>query len=186
MENRDIDDIVIYATTDSETDYNSEMSDLFSEVSSYDSDDLEIVDEIYGTDINHIDTEKVNNNYYLGFYQIQDNSFVLTCSISINTYLRYNHNDCVDYLFYYGDALILPSRNIEIMKLKINEDGVYNVILKTFWLKIIQRAWKSRFKKRKQIIAGRRTPVAVVHRETHGKWPKHLQKLPSLKNLLFC
>ena len=72
------------------------------------------------------------------------------------------------------------------MKLKINEDGVYNVILKTFWLKIIQRAWKSRFKKRKQIIAGRRTPVAVVHRETHGKWPKHLQKLPSLKNLLFC
>ena len=57
-------------------------------------------------------------------------------------------------------------------------------ILKTFWIKIIQRTWKKIYKKRCSIIALRKSPVSLFYRERHGKWPDNCLYLPSLQGLL--
>lgn len=54
-------------------------------------------------------------------------------------------------------------------------------ILKTFWLRLVQRAWKRVFAERKQILAQRIRPDALRQREIHGKWAK---SLPGLRGML--
>ena len=57
-------------------------------------------------------------------------------------------------------------------------------ILKTFWIKIIQRTWKKIYKKRCIVIALRKSPSLLFYRESHGKWPDNCLYLPSLQGLL--
>ena len=57
-------------------------------------------------------------------------------------------------------------------------------IIKTFWLKIIQRTWKNVYKQRCNIIALRKLPSSQFYRERHGKWPDNCYNLPSLYGLL--
>jgi len=57
-------------------------------------------------------------------------------------------------------------------------------ILKTFWLRIIQRTWKNIYKKRKTVIQRRSNPCSIFTRETNGKWPQNCLRLPGLKGML--
>jgi len=57
-------------------------------------------------------------------------------------------------------------------------------ILKTIWIKLIQRKWKKVFAERKQILNERCTIKALLYREINGKWPSHCIYLPSLKGML--
>jgi hypothetical protein len=57
-------------------------------------------------------------------------------------------------------------------------------ILKTFWLKIIQRKWKNILKERKIIIKKRSHPNSLRHREIYGKWPNDCCNYPVLKGML--
>lgn len=58
-------------------------------------------------------------------------------------------------------------------------------ILKTFWLKIIQRKWKNIFAQRQQIIRQRKHPLSLHYRQIHGKWPDTCNYLPSLNGMLY-
>jgi hypothetical protein len=58
-------------------------------------------------------------------------------------------------------------------------------ILKTFWIRLVQRAWKRVFEERKQIYARRMRPDSLRHREISGKWPTCCSKLPGLHGMLF-
>jgi hypothetical protein len=58
-------------------------------------------------------------------------------------------------------------------------------ILKTFWLRLVQRAWKRVFEERKQIYARRMRPDSLRHREISGKWPTSCSKLPGLHGMLY-
>jgi hypothetical protein len=57
-------------------------------------------------------------------------------------------------------------------------------ILKTFWIRLIQRAWKTVFKKRKEIILLRYHPISLRVRELTGKWPNNCLNYPGLKGML--
>ena len=57
-------------------------------------------------------------------------------------------------------------------------------ILKTFWLRIIQRKWKKIFQERKNIIRQRCSIYNLNIRQIYGKWPQHCIKLPGLKGML--
>jgi len=58
-------------------------------------------------------------------------------------------------------------------------------ILKTFWLRLVQRAWKRVFAERNQIYARRMRPDSLRHREIMGKWPSTCNRLPGLRGMLF-
>ena len=53
--------------------------------------------------------------------------------------------------------------------------------MKTHWIRLIQRRWKTVFKERKRIIQARARPSSMRYRETHGCWPKGLGTLPAFR-----
>ena len=57
-------------------------------------------------------------------------------------------------------------------------------ILKTFWIRIIQRTWKKIYAERKKIIKERCNLNSIKFREANGKWPNKCNYLPSLKGIL--
>ena len=57
-------------------------------------------------------------------------------------------------------------------------------ILKTFWLRIIQRTWKKVFKQIQQVRNKRIQISALLFREMHGTWPQHCRYMPQLRGML--
>ena len=57
-------------------------------------------------------------------------------------------------------------------------------ILKTFWIRIIQRKWKKVFNERKLILNQRTSPPNLYFRSIKGIWPNHCSILPGLKGML--
>jgi hypothetical protein len=69
----------------------------------------------------------------------------------------------------------------ECIYLKNNE---YIAILKTFWIRLVQRTWKRVFNERHIVILKRKSPVSLNYRLIHGKWPNNCNYLPSLYGML--
>jgi hypothetical protein len=57
-------------------------------------------------------------------------------------------------------------------------------IIKTFWIKIIQKTWKKICKQRKEIIKRRCSLICLKYREINGKWPNCCNYYPSVKGML--
>ena len=57
-------------------------------------------------------------------------------------------------------------------------------ILKTHWLKLVQRTWKKIHRLQKLTIAMRSHPNALKYREIHGKWPNNCINFPNLRGML--
>lgn len=57
-------------------------------------------------------------------------------------------------------------------------------IIKTIWIKLIQRAWKRVYKRRQEIIIGRSMIESLNCRRLTGFWPDMYRELPGLKCLL--
>jgi hypothetical protein len=57
-------------------------------------------------------------------------------------------------------------------------------IIKTIWLKIVQRSWKRVFKERQKIIKMRMLPKNIIHWQTCGKWHDSCLYLPSIKGMI--
>lgn len=57
-------------------------------------------------------------------------------------------------------------------------------ILKTYLIRIIQRAWKRVFQIRKEILRKRCCPGAISTFQLTGNWPEHCKIIPGLKGLL--
>ena len=62
--------------------------------------------------------------------------------------------------------------------------GEHIAIIKTMWVKIIQRKWKKVFSARKHIIKCRSCPASLSTRQLTGKWPNHCISMPGLRGML--
>lgn len=70
-----------------------------------------------------------------------------------------------------AECIVLPSQ--------------HNVaIIKTIWIKIIQRKWKKVYAERKRIIKTRMLYSSLKTREITGKWPQSCNYLPTLYGIL--
>jgi hypothetical protein len=58
-------------------------------------------------------------------------------------------------------------------------------ILKTFWIRIIQKKWKKVFKQKQTIIRQRCSIQSLKIRQTTGYWPIYCNILPGLKGMLY-
>ena len=72
----------------------------------------------------------------------------------------------------------------EIAEHILLESGHSICILKTFWLKIVQRRWKNIFRIRKNILQIRCQPSSLRFREINGRWPDSCANMPTLKCML--
>jgi hypothetical protein len=143
------------------------------------------LEHIYEDDVLHLDSEKSNGEYYVGLckYMPRPRLHLMINSISPGTFFRYNYYHVLKYLYYYSSVRLFQPK-IEIMKLAILPDQTYSVILKTHWIRLIQRHWRSVLKKRMEIIRGRKNPGAIFWREVTGKFPHGLNVFPGLIGMM--
>lgn len=70
-----------------------------------------------------------------------------------------------------GETMILPGDEMV-------------VILKTIWIRLLQRTWKNIYSRRKEILRKRCEMQAIHQRERSGKWPNDCQEMPGLRGML--
>lgn len=161
--------------TDNETD--NESYDSWDETD----DETEINDSTYEPE------EQSLTKYNLVLCEQYDRRLHGICDGEINyhylTLIRFREYDidCINVA-----RMIYPNNrsNLEIAEcLYLPSDHCVSII-KTYWLKLIQRTWKKIHRSRKLIIAMRSHPNALKYREINGRWPNNCINYPRLKGML--
>ena len=178
MEEHDSDeDTVIYNSDDEyESNTDSELSNDF---------ELDIVVEnIFDREERFLDEDKLDGHYYIGLpcLMLSRREWILQIAIQPKTMLSNKMNDVMRYLIDYSVTRIRGPK-LHIMKLDISNTGAYNVVLKTYWLRLVQRTWKRVFKERIQFVNNCKTPGSILYRQTHGQWENN-RNFPGLKGML--
>ena len=118
-------------------------------------------------------------------YKFLDMDYINDISNNINLEYQYLGNQTHD-IFRNYKQIITKENYIkpEITECIYLNTGHCIAILKTFWLRLIQRKWKNIIKERKNIIKKRCNPNSLTHREITGKWPEDCLRFPQLKGML--
>ncbi|MEI6152283.1 MAG: hypothetical protein WCQ10_07130 [Chitinophagia bacterium] len=72
----------------------------------------------------------------------------------------------------------------QIVKCSYLPEGECVAVIKTIWIKLIQRKWKTIFSERQRIIGERSHINSIFYRELHGTWPCGLNVLPGICGML--
>jgi hypothetical protein len=176
--------------SDSESDNNSEFdSDNSSEFDLDSDDDGEFdgrFDDIYQADSYHVYSEKIDGHCYIGTAKrIVPGVLLMVNSVSIQTFYRFSFSRVHEYLSKYS-IVNMPNAKIHIMKLCVLEDETYSVILKTHWLRLVQRHWKKVFKERWQKLMSRCSLQNQIYRQLNGKYPGGLNVMPGIYGMMNC
>jgi hypothetical protein len=106
--------------------------------------------DIYEDEYFFIDEDKNNNKYYIGTYFIDThNNILLSSTVSCLSFYKYNINVIQKYL--YNMSLMNNNNNIHILKIDLN-NNMYNVFIKTYWLRLIQKHFKKAYSLMKKNI----------------------------------
>jgi hypothetical protein len=128
-----------------------------------------------------LDSEKENNKYYIGIYKyvLLENELVFACSVTNSSFFKYPFKNIKLYLLRYGLFKIYPPINVEIMQLIIQPDLTYTVVVKTYWIRLIQRHWKRTFREhRRKICSQKYIYICQIFSK------KRIQRSPSIIGLL--
>ena len=169
-------DTVIYNSDDEcESSSTSELSDDYEE-------DI-AVENIFDREERFLDEDKIDGVYYIGLPCLMKSprEWILQIAIQPKTMLSNKMNDVMRYLIDYSVTRI-RSPIMHIMKLDISNTGAYNVVLKTHWLRLVQRTWK-RFKEQQQFIDYCKNPRSILYRQTYGQW-ENSRKFPTIQGML--
>lgn len=157
----------------------------------YNDDDFDVIeefmDEIADLDGDFQETEKIHGNYYIGGVQYDkhtDRQFLMMSAISPRAFFTYDYHMISIYLHEMCISEISYYPNIQILQLDIAGDGCYRVIVKTYWLRLIQRTWKRVYAQKMATIRRRGSIAALRHSEIHGRYPDGLRWLPELHGML--
>ena len=179
----DDDDVQSLLSTDSESTIIDDMSDYSSDSDS--ENEPEYISVIFQEDCSHLYMDKEDQQYYIGFCKQmhKPNLLLMANSVSSHTFFRHPYERIYQYLQNYS-TLQLYSPKIEIMQLHITSDFVYSIVIKTFWLRIIQRHWKRTFRARQEMLQKRMTIQSLKIYELTSKFPQHLRNLPEINGML--
>ena len=135
-----------------------------------DKDDEE--DETEEYDVDDSDDEEIDLNYY--------------CNSRKNMYLELPKSvKCSDGIRNYAHIMEQPNTyNPQIVQCITLPGEECVAIIKTFWIRWIQRKWKKIYKNRLDIINKRKHPTSLIYRERNGNWSSSCIFLPSIKGML--
>ena len=145
--------------------------------------------ELYNSKLHGITNNNDVNNNYLLINRIKklDINFINSLTKALNKdYIERQHKIIPhNFIKNYKNIITRPNYiKPEIGEIIHLPYGHTVCIIKTLWIKLIQRAWKRIFKKRKQIIKFRCQVQSLKYREITGRWPENCIYLPSLHGLL--
>jgi len=169
-------------------DYLSEESSYSDVDSGYDDDDTdneELYDEIHENDYEHFYAEKEEGMNYIGIAHAseENNCLLMSNTVSTSTFFLTPYHTIVRYLYLYG-LVRIKHPTIDIMRLHITPDEAYSVVLKTYWIRLIQRHWRKIVATRKEIIRRRCSLSYRRQYEVSGQYPEDAANMPSLHGLL--
>jgi len=186
---------------------NSTLSEPFSEDDDY-SIDSAAYGAIMEEDYENYYTEKEDKKYYLGScapesrfvivagnmgsavlatvgtrastLQWENQHWILAGTITPAVFFRHRAIDVAQYLWLSSMFRRFHGPKIDILQLHISAEGVHHVIIKTFWLRLVQRTWRRVYRERQEIWKRRRSIMAQRTREVTGKYPVGLRVIPRM------
>lgn len=131
-------------------------------------------------------TDKIDGHYYLGvpFTFRSIGQTVMNCSISPKTFFQNEYSRVGGYLQHIATFYLPYDPFVDILQLHITDNGEYAVVVKTIWLRIIQRAWKNRLETRNKVFAKRASVQNQEYFRTHGRYLPGTNVIPGLQGLL--
>lgn len=148
----------------------------------------------YHTSLHGIHNNINLNNNFLNLYSLTRDEFFDTIEfnemnnfISNQTLQLYNNNKNNTDMQHlnirnYWEIYKQFSKQLQIVETNTLETGEEISIIKTVWIKLIQRKWKKiyelRKKERERVINRRKNPLSILHLKKHGTWPKDCNKMP--------
>jgi hypothetical protein len=120
--------------------------------------------------------------------QWENQHWILAGTITPAVFFRHRAIDVAQYLWLSSMFRRFHGPKIDILQLHISAEGVHHVIIKTFWLKLVQRTWRRVYRERQEIWKRRCSITALRTREVTGKYPVGLRTLPAwnLREKRFC
>jgi hypothetical protein len=113
------------------------------------------IDEIEDDDDNY--HECIHHKYYIGSYFLMKDEedkekyiLLFANKIKLQTFYKFTNYEISTYIYLSSGLHFKKNPNIDIIQLIIEPDETYTAIIKTFWIKIIQRTWKKLMKQKKQ------------------------------------
>ena len=145
-----------------------------------------LMEEIDETDSNHQESEKKQGQYLIGItkYSKYDSLLLFSGSVSPFIFFKYDTDDILDYLLLYSWAMYGYRPKLHIMKLDILPNDTYSIILKTHWLRIIQRHWTKTYKQLRDVLKKRGNIQSQLYFSANGKYPNGMNYVPSLYGML--
>jgi hypothetical protein len=139
-----------------------------------------IIDMIYYEDEDFANQDKIDRNYYIGSYELFINEngkkqMLLGTVVSNKTFFKFPYPHIQKYVELYN-IHYKHNKRVDIMKLYI-VDEEYIVVLKTFWIRIIQRNWRRVYNQRLRVIQQRMNPTEQFHFQTRGRYTESLKTL---------
>jgi hypothetical protein len=187
-------EIILY-----DTDENSELNEyeVFSE-SSYDTltgmgeiqiyeDDISRSEEFFTTlntiiDYeNTIDQEITDGQMFIGTYKLnrKNQQFLFILPVTRETFFNYPISMISKYFYWTTNVYVSHEPPVEIIKTYfVNDTFSPYCIIKTFWIRIIQRTWRRIFNERKCIIKGRSTLRSITTCQLTGYYPEEYRYMP--------
>jgi hypothetical protein len=129
-------------------------------------------------------------------------SFYLNPNSRISDFFKYANNLCKFYKKYYEKNYYDSSLSHKLLRnynniirqpnyLNLQIGRVYYLkgdecvcVMTTFWLKLVQRAWKRVYKMRKLIMQRRSRPDSIMYRQFSGKWLDNCKFMPSIRGMM--
>jgi hypothetical protein len=151
----------------------------------YSDSDNDDISEVAESDEEFLDAPKEHHKYYLGSCKLirPDNYYLMLSTVSTRTFLRYSVSTIERYLES-ASLIYVHNPRVDIMKLEVLPDQTYTVLKKTFWIRLVQRRWRSIMRERSRICSKRRTVMARRNFEMMGRWPSGLNVLPGLYGMM--
>jgi hypothetical protein len=119
------------------------------------------------------------------------NKLLLNIAIQPQTFLTFDIKSVLNYLVKYSiftfnrTVLNVNNLKLDIMKLDIAPGAWWQtVVLKTFWIRIIQRTWKRKFRERQHALLKRRTLQNMRYFDLRGKHLMGIRSLPTIHGML--
>jgi hypothetical protein len=134
-------------------------------------------------------TPKVNGAHYIGLCSLVFTNeeipeyFLMESTVSTKVFYHYPGQDILQYLAWMASVEI-EEPQIEVLQLYIDDAGVYKVVIKTWWIRWIQRRWRKICRDRHEILRKRSHISSLRYHEIHGQWPAHLNKWPGITGML--
>jgi len=98
-----------------------------------------------------------------------------------NPYTQRPHKLIRNYHNIIRKANYIKPEIVECIKLPTGENIA---IIKTMWIKIIQRKWKNVYAARQDVIKSRSCLSSLFTRQLTGYWPRQCLRMPGLKGML--